>query len=532
VDKGSAVREYLVVLRRRWWLIAVAVAAALAVALVVSFTTTPLYRASTQLRYQKQPDLASAISGATVMTSSLDAKQEINTYSNLMDSAEMRTAASAEAPQLDLTASRVQVSSVYVEDTNVMVLSAVSSDPALAMNAANAYANAFVDARKAAIRLQYYDARMIIKRKLSRFSEAQIAANDPSYVSLLGRLQDLGVFKAAATGNFVVASVAELPTEPFKPNHVRDAAIAGLVGLIAGIGLVALAEQLDVRVHSVEDIAQITGLPVIGRLPRIGKEAAAKGDLPVVSQPQGPLSEAFRMVRGNLEFVDVDGDLKTILFTSCTQSEGKTSTVCNLAVTLARSGKSVVVVDADLRRPRVHALFGLQNRIGVSTVVTGQSSLEDSLQCIPGAPQQGQQVGSLLVLPSGPVPPNPGELVASRRLGAVIAKLAEQADIVLVDAAPVLVVGDAGALAGSVQGLILIARIGVVTKSMLQEVRDFLASLPIRKLGAVVTAIPSEGSAYRYSYDREKSESDTELDTEPLGTPALPGGSIPSLPPR
>lgn len=527
MERGSAVREYLLVLRRRWWLAAGAVSAALMVALVVSFTTTPLYRASVQLKYQRQPDIASAISGATVMASGAEAKQEITTYANLMDTVEMRVAASNVAPDLDLGPAAVEVSAEYVEDTNVMTLTAVAADPTLAMKAANAFALAFVKGRTAAIVRQYQAAEQIIEDKLSRFTEAQKAAGDPTYSSLLGRLEDIRVLEAAATGNFAVAAVAELPTEPFTPNHLRDAFLAGIVGLIAGIGLVALAEQLDVRAHTVEDIAQMTELPVIGRLPRIGKGAGGKADLlQVVSEPQGPLSEAFRMVRGNLEFVNVDEDLKTILFTSCAQSEGKTSTVCNLAVTLARAGKNVVVVDADLRRPRVHTLFRLQNRIGVSTVVTGQSTLEESLQRIPGAPEQGMQVGSLGILTSGPVPPNPGELVASRRLTAVIATLADQADVVLVDSAPLLVVGDAAALAGSVQGLILVARLGTVTKAMLREASEFLATLPSRKLGTVITAVSSEASAYRYRYYRQKSGEEADLETQPLKTPAPPVGSI------
>ena len=378
MDKSSALRDYLLVLRRRWWLVAGAVIVTLVVAMVASYAATPMYKATAQLRYQKQADISAAISGATVVTSTLESKLEIATYANLMSSEEMRVLAKKQAPSLDLTRDNVQVSAEYVEDTNVMTVSAVSADPETAQRAANAYSTAFVRSRTEAIVRQYREAEGIVEDKLERFTVQQKADKDPAYVSLLGRLEDLRVLEAAATGNFVIAAEAQLPTEPFTPNHMRDAVIAIMIGFIVGIGLVALAEQLDVRAHSVEDITDLLGLPVIGRLPRLGKDPMARGGLQVVSQPQGPVSEAFRMVRSNLEFVDVDGDVKSILFTSCSQSEGKTTTVCNLAVTLARSGKHVIVVDADLRRPHVHTMFKLQNRVGISTVVTGQSSLENA----------------------------------------------------------------------------------------------------------------------------------------------------------
>jgi len=520
----STLRDYVAVLRRRKWLIIGAVLAGLVASLAYSFTRTPLYEASAQLAYQKQLDVSSLISSAPVL-SGVDVELQLETYANLMTTDEMANRAAEEVGLKAGDDLGVTISALPVKDTAVLKVTAVATDPETATMVANAYADSFARWREQVAINQYDSALNVVSERLAQYS-TETSRQDPGYYALVNTQQNLRVLKGAATGNFTVASAATVPDAPFSPKHGRDAILGLVIGLVVGVIAAALAEQLDVRVHTVEDIARMTGLPVIGRLPRMGRDAAAKADLQVVSQPQGQLSEAFRMVRGNLEFVDVDGDLRTILITSCTQSEGKTSTVCNLAVTLARSGKNVIVVDADLRRPRVHTLFKLQNRIGVSTVVTGQSNLEDSLQRIPGAPQQGAQVGSLRILPSGPVPPNPGELVASRRLAAVIATLAERADIVLVDAAPVLVVGDAGALAGSVQGLILITRLGVVTKSMLREVNEFLASLPIRKLGAVITAVPSEASAYRYTYYREKAGAEEELETQPLETPASPIGSI------
>ena len=524
-QRQSTLRDYVTVLRRRRWLILGALFAGLVASLAYSFTRTPLYEASAQLTYQKQLDVSSLVSSSSAIVSSTDVELQLETYASLMTTPEMADRAAKELGLASGADIKATITALPIKDTAVLKVTAVASDRRVATVIANAYAAGFARWREQVAIDQYVSAEHVVDQKLAQYT-TPASRQDPGYYDLVSTQQNLRVLQGAATGNFTVASVATMPKGPFSPKHGRDAILGLVIGLVIGVIAAALAEQLDVRVHSVEDIAQMTGLPVIGRLPRISREAAGKSDVQVVNEPQGAISEAFRMVRGNLEFLDVDGDLRTILFTSCSKSEGKTSTVCNLAVTLARAGKNVVVVDADLRRPRVHTLFQLQNRIGVSTVVTGQSSLEESLQRIPGAPQQGEQMGSLDVLPSGHLPPNPGELVASRRLGTLIAELAGQADIVLVDAAPVLVVGDAGALAGSIQGLILVARLGTVTKSMLREVNEFLVTLPIRKLGAVITAIPSEASAYRYSYYSRKSKAERDSEAQPPEAPAAPAGSV------
>ena len=155
------------------------------------------------------------------------------------------------------------------------------------------------------------------------------------------------LLKEAATGNFVPAAKAELPIEPILPQHTRDLMIGILIGFVLGVGAVVLLEQLDVRIHTVDDMSLLLGLPVIGRLPH--RRDKAKDSLATLSEPSGPVAEAFRMLRGNLEFVDVDDEVKAIVFSSATQGEGKTTTLCNLALTLARAGKRVLIADCDLR---------------------------------------------------------------------------------------------------------------------------------------------------------------------------------------
>jgi Mrp family chromosome partitioning ATPase len=248
------------------------------------------------------------------------------------------------------------------------------------------------------------------------------------------------------------------------------------------------------------------------RLPQVPKGLAGAGGLVTLHEPDGPGAEAFRVLRGNLDFVGVDGEVRSILITSCTQGEGKTSTVCNLAVALATAGKRVVVVDADMRRPRVHAYFDLPNRTGLSTVVAGKVRLGEALQAVVVPSYEAVTDGDELrissdpdtigkriyVVTSGPLPPNPGEIVTSQHLQAVLTELIKGSDMVLVDAPPFMVVGDAAPLAARTDGIMLVFKMGHVTKGMLKEARDFLAPLPSRKLGIVVANIPIEAGRYKY----------------------------------
>jgi non-specific protein-tyrosine kinase len=249
-----------------------------------------------------------------------------------------------------------------------------------------------------------------------------------------------------------------------------------------------------------------------------------------MTEPSSSGAEAFRMLRGNLEFMDIDDKVRSILVTSCTQGEGKTTTLCNLAVTLARSGKRVIVLDCDLRRPRVHHYFGLKNANGVSTVVAGKCSITDAVQDVrvpvleeADGSQPSSAVPPVKVLTAGPIPPNPGEIVTSRRLAGMIPELTVHADLVLIDAPPFLAVGDASSLARTAGGLVLVMKLGEITRPMLKEAADFLAPLPCHKLGIVLTNLERDGAARRYKYYSKTSAADTEAEAgAPVAEPEAP----------
>ncbi len=241
-------------------------------------------------------------------------------------------------------------------------------------------------------------------------------------------------------------------------------------------------------------------MPILGRIPRISRKELHENILVTLAHPDGHAAEAFRMVRTNLDFLNVDAEIGSLVVSSCVQGEGKSVAVANLAVSMALAGKKVIVVDGDLRRPRQHKYFGLRNDVGLSTVATGQTNLVQSLQPVEvagSAPQDASTTFAgwargtdalqhLYVLTSGPLPPNPGEIVAARRFTATIQRLQREADLVIVDSPAMLPVGDASAIARSVDGLVFLVDMHLVKRPQLAQAADQLRRLPCRLLGTVV----------------------------------------------
>jgi succinoglycan biosynthesis transport protein ExoP len=297
-----------------------------------------------------------------------------------------------------------------------------------------------------------------------------------------------------------------------SPKPLRDALIGFGVGLLVAIGLAFLLEQFDTRLRRPEEVAQILRQPILGRIPRISKKLLGESAVVALTHPGGQAAEAFRLLRTNLEFMRVDDDISSLLVTSCVQGEGKSVCVANLAVTLALGGKKVFIIDADLRRPRQHTYFGLENTHGVSTVVTGQMPLDDALQKVYLEPSKGanevdfqtwaqgsESLSRVYVLTSGPLPPNPGEIVSSRRFATIVETLSAEADVVLVDSPAMLAVGDTAALASNVDGLMFLADLHVAKRPMLLQAADQLRRLPVRPLGIVIRSEGAKGGGYYYS---------------------------------
>lgn len=322
---------------------------------------------------------------------------------------------------------------------------------------------------------------------------AQLIANAVSsqFAAYAGNLEATAD-NATSPVKVTVVKQAELPTTPVSPKVGLDLVLGLLVGLLLGGGGAVLREVLDNSVKTTEDVQATTGRTAIGVI--AFDPDAKEHPLVVIEDLHGTRAEAFRQLRTNLQFVDVDTPLRSIVCTSSVPGEGKTTTICNLAITLAHTGMRVLLMEADLRRPRVGQYMGLDNSVGLTSVLVGAVGFDDAVQ------HWGPE-GLLDVLPSGPTPPNPSELLGSRGMADLLHSLEAHYDIVLLDAPPLLPVTDAAVLAVETSGAVLIVHHGKTRREQLENSAQALAAVGARILGTVMNFAPRKGpEAYYYGY--------------------------------
>ena len=519
---GLDFRQYLAVLRRHILVILILMLALGVGAYAYASSQTPMYEASALLLYEPQLDITDPL-GGTGYGNSLAQELQLQNATTIIGGPEL-----AKRVQGALSSSTIEepysvsatVSSSDLESGsgigNTLSISVTSPDPEVAAEVANAYAEEFMDWRVEKDRSRIAAAREVIGQQLKEFdTEAERASSD--FFLLSERLRDLEILGETVTGNFEFVIPAAPPSTPYAPQPMRSAIIGGALGLILGAGYAVLREKLDTRLRSYREVGEMMGLPVVGRIPEIPPASMQKGPLVVVSEAEGRAAESLRALRGNIEFVSLGSENRILMVVSAQKGEGKSLVIANLATSLALSGKKVVLVDADLRRPRVHALFTVRNAIGVSSVVAGISTLEDSLQSVtplqttkvrmggngdrpkPTDDNYGDQA-RLWLLTSGPIPPNPGEMVASQRFKDIVDSLAAMSfDYILIDSPAFMSVGDATALATSVDGILLLVNMSKTRRPILEDARDFLALLPAPRLGVITVADRGVGDE-RYHY--------------------------------
>jgi len=222
-----------------------------------------------------------------------------------------------------------------------------------------------------------------------------------------------------------------------------------------------------------------------------------QGSLITITNPRSPIAEAYRSLRTNLEFSSLDRPLRTLIVTSAGPEEGKSTTLANLAVAMASADKQVILVDCDLRRPSLHRIFDVRNGVGLTTMIVNDEALRNP-------PFQQTGVSNLWLLPSGPLPPNPSELLGSRRMEDIIASLTEKADVVLFDAPPIIAVTDAAVLSSKVDGVLLVINAGKTKREHAQRAKALLEKVNARLVGAVLNNVPFDVSLHRYYAEQEQ----------------------------
>jgi polysaccharide biosynthesis transport protein len=487
-------RDYLNVVQRRWKVVAVAVLVVVGVALVASLTQTPRYRSEAEVLVRQAPTAVSlGDEAATGTARSLANEVRQAEATAVVD--EVRAAVGDE-PDLDVRAD---------SDADVLHFAASSSDATRAASAADAYAQAFIAQRRQGLVADYLASGEVLQERMTDLDAeiASLGVGDERRIASLeaqrqryGELLDsllLSAELAQGSGAQVIRP-AELADGPFEPTTTRNVVLALVVGLVLGVGAAFLIEYLDTSLRTEDDLqAASGGLATLAVVPEL--TTWKSGDQPHLitrEQPQSPSSEAYRALRTSVQFLGIDRTIGTIGFTSASPGDGKTTTAANLAVACARAGQRVVLVDCDLRKPRVHEFFGLSNAMGFTTVLLGEASLETAAHRIADEP-------GLVVITSGPVPPDPSELLSGKRARSLVSAVAAQADLVIIDSPPVLAVADPLVVAGMVDGMILVASAGRSARDDIGRAVEQLQLVEAPMLGTVLNRSSGLGG-YNYGY--------------------------------
>ncbi len=314
------------------------------------------------------------------------------------------------------------------------------------------------------------------------------------YESVLRRLKDIELSGLLRTTNVRVLDPARPNFAPIKPDVRRSVLMALLFGLVAGCGVVVLLEMLENTVSSQADVEERLGLAFLGFVPRVEGKAESPGerDLYVHRQPKSSVAECCRAIRTNLLFMSPDKPFKTLVVTSSGPQEGKSTTCIFLGVAMAQSGNRVLLLDTDMRRPRLHKAFGVPNDVGISSLVVGEGTLDKAVK--------STEVPNLFVLPCGPIPPNPAELLHTQAFADLLKAAGERFDRIVLDSPPLNAVSDSAVLATRADGVVLVLRAGKTNREAARRALRSLADVQAQMYGAILNDLDVMDVRYRDTY--------------------------------
>jgi tyrosine-protein kinase len=500
--RGSTVptlHDYLDILRRRRWIFLQAVAIIPLVAVVLELRQASVYQASAQVLLERQ-SLGSDLLNIND-PSAFDPGRIAKTQAGVARVPEIARRALAAAGVKDRDPSDLLGKSSVspVEDTDLLVFWVSDSNPKLAARLANEYARAYTQYRQeiegaALVRALEQVRTRMAALEVSRDTESAI------YKSLAAREEQLATLEALQTARAILVRPAGGAAQ-IEPQPLRTGMLAAIAGVVLGLSLVFLVEALDNRIRTVAKIRELLGLPILGRLSKPRRSLRKEETLVMLGEAHGPQAEAYRMLSTNLGFVNAEAGARTIMVTSAVTAEGKSTTISNLAVALARHGRQAVLVDLDLRAPFLHRFFDVDQRPGFADIALGRVALDECIMRIPVAEGRGSSFptgngqspgGELSVIPAGSVPDDPGDFVAIGQVGTILKLLRERFEIVLIDSSPLLSEGAAMTLSAQVDALLVVTRLNSTPASILSEFQRVLDACPARKLGVVVTDAETE----------------------------------------
>ena len=533
-------RDYIGVLKRRKRIVLLVVGAFVGAALLASYLQEPVYAASARLLLQSKQSESPFDANTGVRVDPVRA---------LATDIEVLKSQGVEAEVRRRLGSAPPVSASPVGQTDVVRVTAESTDPERAAEVANAYAEAYIDVRRQqavdgllAAGQEIQDRLSDLQQQIRGLDDQVSAAPGPDQGVIRESLseqrqalvQQQAVFKQTldkltvdanlASGGAQLVGSALVPTTPVKPRPVRNAVLATGIGLLLGVGLAFVIEHLDDSIKTREDLERITApVPVIAMIPAVdGWKERDEVQLVSLTAPMSAAAEAYRTLRTAIQFLALDRSMGVLQVTSSNASEGKTTTLANLGVALAKAGQRVVLVCCDLRRPRLHEFFGLPNDVGFTSLLLGNAPLSKALQAVPDVPR-------LRLLASGPLPPNPSELLSSSRTKEVFAALKAEADIVLIDSPPVLPVTDALVLFRQVDATLMVFSAGGTTQKQAATALAMAKQVDAPLIGTVLNGVVGPGgygTAYSYGYRSDAEEADSQAATRAPGSATARNGGL------
>lgn len=512
------IKRYIALIWRWIWLIILGVVVAAGSAFLISKNTTPVYRASARFLIDQAPKGNVSNEYAQVLLEERLAQtyvQIIETNSVLQE-----TLNRLENPVRDIEKLATMITVSAPQDTQILIISVEDTDPARAAEIANTLGEVFIEQNLARESQRYAEPIANWQERIQEIGdeienlETQINAltdaETPEELATLSRLEtqrneaqirytdafnkmnDLQVSQIQGSNNIQPIEPAIKQDKPIRPRTLNNTLLAAIIGGMLAVGIVFLIEYLDDTIKSPDQILSDTGLSTLGAI------AFIKGDKPderiiTHTRPRDPISEAYRVLRTNLSFSAIDRELQDMLITSSSPGEGKSTTVANLGTVMAQMGKRVIIVDADLRRPVQHKVFSIPNNQGLTTALLDQHTPVM-------AHVQTTKIPGLSVLASGPIPPNPAELLNSQRMSQVMMELRLSADTVIFDTPPALTVADAAILAPQVDGCILVVEVGKTRRDTFTQAAQRMGKTGANLFGVVLNRLQLGRGGYDYYY--------------------------------